>query len=338
MRGTGVARDPIDAARAVRARTVALALALVACTAWLPAARAAECIAPANPGGGADFTCREVGRIMHELGVVDAPIRTVHLPGEGGGRAFAAVAGERSGDEDLIVAASNATATRLAQGAYGGLAVDDVRFLGAIGADPGVIAVPADSPYRTLADLLEAVAADPASVAFAGGSPPGGFDHLKVLMLLERAGLAGAREVRYTGTGGDADAILRAVGGDADAVTGDVSGIVRALEAGEVRALATLTDERLGGAFADVPTAREQGHDAVAANWRGLYVPKDIPEAAYRRWSDGLARVAGSDAWAETAEEVGLVPFTLVGDDFQAWVTDVVEQIAVLSRDMGVVR
>ena len=63
---------------------------------------------------------------------------------------------------------------------------DQVRFLGAIGADPGVIVVAADSPHKNLNDLLDAVIADPADHAFAGGSAAGGFDHLKVLVFFCR--------------------------------------------------------------------------------------------------------------------------------------------------------
>ena len=111
-------------------------------------AQAAECIAPANPGGGWDFTCRQIGKIMTDIGVVDGPVQVTNMAGGGGGLAYQTVANERTDDEDLIVAASQATATRLAQDAYGGATADQVRFLGAIGADPGVIVVAADSRWE----------------------------------------------------------------------------------------------------------------------------------------------------------------------------------------------
>ena len=90
------------------------------------------------------------------------------MAGAGGGLAFSTVVNERNDDSDLIVAASSATTTRLAQNAFGGATADQVRFVGAIGADPGVIVVAADSPYQNLTDLVEAIKADPGSVAFAG--------------------------------------------------------------------------------------------------------------------------------------------------------------------------
>ena len=77
------------------------------------------------------------------------------MAGGGGGLAYAHVVNERNSDSELIVAASSATATRLAQNAYSGMTYDQVRFLGAIGADPGVIVVATDSPYKNLNDLLD---------------------------------------------------------------------------------------------------------------------------------------------------------------------------------------
>jgi putative tricarboxylic transport membrane protein len=52
------------------------------------AVSAAECIAPANPGGGWDFTCRQIGKIMYDIGEVDAPVQVTNMAGGGGGLAF----------------------------------------------------------------------------------------------------------------------------------------------------------------------------------------------------------------------------------------------------------
>ena len=299
---------------------------------------AAECIAPANPGGGWDFTCRTIGKIMYDIGVVDKPIQVTNMAGGGGGLAYSLVANERNADEELIVAASSATATRLAQNAYGGLTADQVRFLGAIGADPGVLVVGKDSPYQSLNDLLDAVKTDPSSVTFAGGSAVGGFDHLKVLMALGRAGFTDIRKVKYIGLDGGADAITQTIGGFTQAMTGDISEVVGFLKSGDVRVLAVFTDERIPGSFSDIPTAKEQGIDVVAVNWRGLYVPKDVSEDAYRRWSEALAKVAASSEWAAAMEANGLAPFTKVGDDFQDYLTGVIKEVEQLSREIGVIQ
>lgn len=300
--------------------------------------QAAECIAPANPGGGWDFTCRSIGKIMYDIGVVDEPIQVTNMAGGGGGLAYTHVVTERADDAELIVAASSATATRLAQNAFGGMTSDQVRFLGAVGADPGVIVVGKDSPFQTLNDLLDAVKADPAKVAFAGGSAVGGFDHLKVLMALGRAGFDDITKVKYIGVDGGADAITQTIGGFTQAMTGDISEVVGFLKSGDVRVLASFTDERLPGEFNNIPTAKEQGIDVVAVNWRGFYVPKDISDETYQMWADGLAKVAESDEWAEQMTANGLAPFTKVGGDFQGYVDGVIEEIRTLSKEIGVIQ
>jgi len=303
----------------------------------MSAASAVECIAPANPGGGWDFTCRQVGKIMYDIGAVDQPVQVTNMAGAGGGLAFSAVVNERNEDPDLIVAASSATTTRLAQNAFGGATADQVRFVGAIGADPGVIVVAADSPYNNLSDLVEAIKADPGSVAFAGGSAVGGFDHLKPLQILKAAGFDDIKSVKYIGLDGGADAITQTVGGFTQAMTGDMSEIVGFIKSGEVRPIAVLTEERVPG-FEDIPTAREQGYDVVAVNWRGLYVPKGISDERFNEWADKLQQVADSDEWKEVMAANGLAPFTKVGGDFQSWIDGVVAQTQELSREIGVIQ
>lgn len=300
------------------------------------AASAAECIAPANPGGGWDFTCRQIGKIMYDIGEVDQPVQVTNMAGAGGGLAFQTVVNERTDDEDLMVAASVATVTRLAQNAYGGASADQVRFVGAIGADPGVIVVAADSPYQTLTDLLDAMKEDPSSIAFAGGSAAGGFDHLKVLQLAQAHGIEDLRSIKYIGVDGGADAITQTVGGFTQGMTGDMSEIVGFIESGEVRPLAVLSEDRVEGF--DIPTAREQGVDVIGVNWRGLYVPKDISDERFQEWADKLTAVAESDEWKAAMAANGLAPFTRVGDDFQAFVDESIASQAELSREIGVIQ
>lgn len=318
--------------RLIKALMTSAVLSVSATTAF-----AAECIAPANPGGGWDFTCRQIGKIMHDIGAVDKPVQVTNMAGGGGGLAFAHVVSERGSDADLIVAASSATSTRLAQNAYAGMTADQVRFVGAIGADPGVIVVAADSPYQSLTDLVDAIKAEPGKIAFAGGSAVGGFDHIKPLMVLQRAGITDVKAIKYIGVDGGADAITQTVGGFTQAMTGDMSEIVGFLKSGDVRAIAVLTEERVPG-FEDIPTAKEQGLDVVAVNWRGLYVPKDISDDDFNMWAERLKKVAESAEWQEAMAANGLAPFTKVGGDFQSYVDGVVAEIRDLSKEIGVIQ
>ena len=318
--------------RPFKALIVGAALALSA-----PAIQAAECIAPANPGGGWDFTCRQIGKIMYDIGAVDKPIQVTNMAGGGGGLAFNYVVTERNDDPELIVAASSATTTRLAQNAYAGRTASEVRFVGAIGIDPGVIVVAADSPFQSLKDLVDAALADPGSVAFAGGSAVGGFDHLKPLMILKDAGLEDITKIKYIGVDGGADAITQTIGGFTQAMSGDISEVVGFLKSGDARVLAVLTEERVPG-FEDIPTAKEQGYDVVAGNWRGLYVPRGISDEDFQKWADRLQMVADSDEWKEAMAANGLAPFTMVGNDFQGYVDSLVADIRQMSKDIGVIQ
>lgn len=297
----------------------------------------AECIAPANPGGGWDFTCRQIGKVMHDIGAVDKPIQVTNMAGAGGGLAFNYVVAERNDDPELIVAASSATTTRLAQNAYAGMKADQVRFVGAIGADPGVIVVGAKSPYKSLGELIDAIKAKPSSVAFAGGSAVGGFDHLKSLMVLQRAGITDITKVKYISFNAGADAITQTIGGFTQAMTGDMSEVVGFLKSGDIRVLAVLTDERVPG-FENIPTAKEQGIDVVAVNWRGLYIPKGVSDDTFTMWADRLGKVAASDEWKKVMVANGLAPFTKVGADFQNYVDGIVAEVHELSKKLGVIQ
>ncbi|SDK28398.1 Bug family tripartite tricarboxylate transporter substrate binding protein [Aliiruegeria lutimaris] len=300
-------------------------------------ALAAECIAPANPGGGWDFTCRQIGKIMFDIGAVDKPIQVTNMAGAGGGLAYAHVVAERNDDAELIIAASSATTTRLAQNAYAGMTADQVRWVGSIGADPGVIVVGKDSEFQNLNELIEAAKADPTSVSFAGGSAVGGFDHLKPLMVFQKAGVEDVTKVKYISTNNGGDAITQTVGGFTKAMTGDMSEVVGFLKSGDVRVLAVLTEERVPG-FDDIPTAKEQGVDVVAVNWRGLYIPKGVSDETFDMWAEKLKQVADSDEWKAAMEANGLAEFTKVGADFQNYVDQVVADVNTLSKQLGVIQ
>ena len=119
----------------------------------------AECIAPADPGGGWDFTCREVGRLLSEEKLVDGNVQVTNMPGGVGAVAWANVASKRADDPELIVATSTVGVTQIAQGKYPS-DIGTMRWLAMLGADVGIIAVAKDSPYESLDQLLEALKAD----------------------------------------------------------------------------------------------------------------------------------------------------------------------------------
>ncbi len=131
---------------------------------------------------------------------------------------------------------------------------------------------------------------------------------MKPLQVLLAAGFDDITKIKYIGVDGGADAITQTVGGFTQAMTGDMSEIVGFMKSGEVRVLAVLTEERVPG-FEDIPTAREQGFDVVAVNWRGLYVPGGISDDGLpRHGPTSLQAVADSAEWQQAMADNGLAP------------------------------
>nr|WP_245794558.1 tripartite tricarboxylate transporter substrate-binding protein [Vannielia litorea] len=297
-----------------------------------------ECIAPANPGGGWDFTCRQVGKSLQDIGLIDKTMQVVNLAGGGGGVAYAEVVNKRNDSNDLIVAASTATATRLAQGAYPGNTMDQVRWLASVGADYGVIAVAADSEITTLPQLLDAIKTDPGSISVAGGSAVGGWDHLKVLIAANAYGIEDVRSVKYIAFDGGGEAVTQLLAGSVQAFTGDISEAKGFVDSGDIKVIAVLSPERLGGEFADFPTAREQGVEAIGANWRGFYAPGGMSDEAYDAWVAAIGTLYASDEWKAIMETNGLAPLDLQGAEFEQFVAESVAQIESISREIGIIK
>jgi putative tricarboxylic transport membrane protein len=314
---------------------LAFALPAVPALAFTP--ETAECIAPANPGGGWDFTCRQVGKVLYDLKQVANPVQVTNLAGGGGGVAFAEVVNKRNAENGLIVAASSATATRLAQGAYPGGSMDQVKWLGTVGSDYGVIAVAKDSPIQTLPELLAQMKSDPGSIAFAGGSAVGGWDHLKVLLAARAAGID-VRAVKYVAFDGGGEAVTQLLGGHVQVFTGDISEAKGFVDSGDIRIIAVLAPERLPGEFGKYPTAREQGVDVVGANWRGFYAPGGMSDEAYAFWSDAVKNVYASAEWQKIMTDSGLMPLALSGREFETFVADQVAAIQSLSKEIGIIK
>jgi putative tricarboxylic transport membrane protein len=317
----------------------AAALAALLATACAPPknGRGWECIAPAAAGGGWDLTCRSVGRVMQELHLSPGLVRTTNMPGAGGGVAYAHTISLRDDDPDLLVAASPSTTLRLAERQYGRLTEDDVRWVGALGAEYGILAVAAGAPWRSLDDLLDAWRRDPTSIVVSGGSAVAGQDHMKVLLLAYRAGID-PRQIRYVPFDGGGEAMTALLGGFVQVFSGDASEVEGQVAAGRLRVLVVLAPDRMGGFLTGVPTAHDSGLDVDWVTWRGFYVPRGIGDERYRAWVDVLRRVGASPQWEAAREANDLDPFFMVGDTFDAFVKRQVKDFREMSREIGLVK
>lgn len=297
-----------------------------------------ECLAPAGAGGGWDFTCRvPAAQLMQKLDLIDGAMKVVNMSGSGGGKAFAHVVTSRNTDESLIVAASAATATRLAQKVYGDYKADDVRWVGALGMDYGVVVVGKDAPYKTLDDLVNQLKSDPRKAPIVGASSVGGWDHIKMLLVAKEAGIKNLRSINYIPFDNGGKALLEVVSGRAAAFTGDTSEIIGQLNAGEVRVLAVLSDNPVP-ALGDAKTAKSQGYNVIGGNWRAFYAPAGISDDAYGFWVSAVKAVAGSPEWTELREKNGLAEFTSFGKDFDTFVRKQIENVASISRELNIIK
>lgn len=316
-------------------QTVAVAVVATPAMAFEP--QNVECIAPANPGGGWDFTCRTVGRLLDEQDLVPGSMTVTNMPGAVGAVAYANVASKRNDDPNLIVATSTVGITQIAQGKYPA-GTDAMRWLGMLGADVGTLLVDDESEYQSMQALLDALKADPTSVVVGGSSSIGGWDHLRLLMLAQEAGVSEdqLKNIRWVQFEGGGDAVTQLMGGQLDAVLTDIGEIGGFIRSGDVRSLAVMSDERLE-AYPEVPTATEQGIEAEGYNWRGFYTGGNVSDEAYQGWVDILDQLYQTEAWKTAATESGLTPIWRGGQEFEDFVTETEQRVTDISRAIGVI-
>ncbi|ALM54822.1 C4-dicarboxylate ABC transporter substrate-binding protein [Halomonas huangheensis] len=298
-----------------------------------------ECIAPADPGGGWDFTCRSVGKLLTDLELTDGSVQVTNMPGGVGAVAFSNVAGKRAADSNLIVATSTVGMTQIAQGRYPGDA-DTMRWLGMLGTDVGVILVDDQSPYQDLEELLQDIVEDPSALAVAGSSGAGGWDHIRALMLAEAAGLASEQigQLRWVQFDGGGPAVTQMMGNHVDVVSTDLGEVAGFIESGDVRVLAVLSEEPLPAPFDELPTAIEQGYDVTGYNWRGFYTGGEVSDEDYAAMVDTLQQLYDSSEWKDVAAQNGLVPLWRGGDEFSNFVQESIDRVEEISRDIGVIQ
>ncbi|MBY6110258.1 tripartite tricarboxylate transporter substrate binding protein [Halomonas sp. DP1Y21-3] len=298
------------------------------------AADEAECIAPAKPGGGYDLTCRLAANGLLETGLIEDPMLVTYMPGGIGAVAYNHVNGVRTDDPNLIVAASTGAAVNLALGKFGQYDASEVRWVGALGVDYGAIVVKADAPWQTLDELMTALQEDPTQVAFGAGGSVGSQDWMKAALTAKAADVD-PRSLRYVAFEGGGEALAALLGNHIQVFSGDLSELKSQLESGDIRVLAALSEERMGGPYAEIPTAAEQGYDVQWPIWRGYYMGPEVSDEAYQAWVERLENLADNETFAELREARGLFPMARFGDDFDGYVKDQVAGFKELAAEVG---
>ena len=293
-----------------------------------------ECVAPANPGGGFDLTCRvaQTGLEPH----IEAPVQVTFMPGGIGAVAFSLFNSTRTDDSSAIVAFSTGSLLNIVTGKYGAFTEQDVRWVGTAGADFGAVVVRADSEYNDLSQLMSEFSADPASVVVGAGGSVGSQDWMKGALLLREAG-AKPMDMRYVAFDGGGDAIAALLGGSIEVYLGDVGELVPHIESGQMRVLAVMSPERLEAPFAEIPTAREQGFDIEWTILRGFYMGGDVPDEDYQAWVDAFEAAYATPEFAAVQKERGLLPLNLAGDALQKSIEEQVENLRTIAKEAGLI-
>ena len=294
-----------------------------------------ECIAPANPGGGFDLTCRVAQAGLAEQ--IKEPMQVTFMPGGIGAVAYNLFNTTRTDDPNAIVAFSSGSLLNIATGKYGEWTENDVRWLASAGADYGAVIVRADSPYQTLADVMAAAKENLQGIVFGAGGSVGSQDWMKAAILLKADGLD-ARAMRYVAFDGGGESIAALLGGSIQVYTGDVAEMSAHLEAGTMRILAVLSPERLGAPFDQFPTAREQGYDAVWTIVRGYYVGKNVSDADYDAWVAAFNAAYATETFTKNQAEKGLLPYNKAGAEFAAEMKAGVENMRAIAREAGLIQ
>jgi putative tricarboxylic transport membrane protein len=314
------------------------AVAALAC-AWqvaLATTDQSECIVPAKPGGGFDLTCR-----LAQSGLRGGPVKdslhVSYVPGGIGAVAYNAIVAQRPAEARTIVAFSSGSLLNLAQGKFGKYTENDVKWVAAIGADYGVIAVRTDSPHGTLRDLMQALKREPKRVVFGAGGTIGSQDWMKSALIARAAGVD-HKSLRFVAFEGGGEAFTALLADHVQVVPGDASEVATQLADGKLRVLAVLSERRLPGALADIATAKEQGYGIAWQTVRGFYMGPQVANADYRFWVDAFARMLPTPEFAALRTQGGLYSFSLTGAELDAYVKKAVREYAALARDFGLMK
>jgi tripartite-type tricarboxylate transporter receptor subunit TctC len=274
----------------------ALAIALLACVSPAHAQQdypnhTIAMVVPFPPGGVADITARPLAEAMTRI--LKQSVIVENKPGAGGGLGMQYVARAKPDGYTVLLALSSISIIPEADKVLGREPMFQLSQLVPIArftADPTVLAVRADSPYKSVADLVAAAKKSPGSIPY-GSSGNYGTMHVPMEMLDEAAGVK-MLHVPFTGAG---PAVVALLGGQVDALSTGPSTVIGQARSGKIRVLATWGEGGRHPAFPDVPTLKELGYDAQFSQWTGLFVPAGTPEAVIEKLR-AAARAAVEDA------------------------------------------
>jgi len=270
----------------------ALALALLAACALAPLAAAQDAypsrpitiVAPFPPGGVADLHARPLAAAMEK--VLKNPVAVVNKTGAAGAVGMQFVATSRPDGYTLLLALSSISIIPEADRLFGrqpAFTVDQFEPIALLSADPTILVVRAESPWKTAREFIEDARKRPGQISFSSSGVYGTL-HMAMELLSSAAGI----KMRHVPYGGAGPAITAILGGHVDALASGPAAVVAHIQSGKLRPLATWGDRRLAS-MPDLPTFKELGYpDAEFYIWAGLFAPKGVPEPALAKLRDAV--------------------------------------------------
>ena len=298
--------------------------------------KAIDLIAPAGAGGGWDLTARMTARALGEEKLITVPIAVTNMAGGSGAVGIAHMITRRKGDTHVIAVMGSALTGTLARQAVP-YTFKDITPIAAITGDYNVIAVRKDSIFNNLRTLVDVFKRDAGLVTVAGGSAPGSLDHLAFAVMAKQQGVD-ATKVRYVPFGDGASAMASVLGGQTTVISTSLSETLANIEAGQIRVLAILSPERFGGSLSNIPTAREQGIDFVFLNWRGFYMPPDMPADVVKFWEETIQKMVKTKVWSKILDETRWAPFVLTGERLRRFLDGDLSTTQTTLRELGFIR
>ena len=294
-------------------------------------ARPVTLIVPFPPGGVADNTARPLANALGKT--LKAQVGVLNKQGAGGevGMQFAAT--QKPDGYTLLVALSSISiipeAAKVA-GRQPGYTVDQFEPLALISADPTILVVRAESPWKTAKDFIEDAKQRPGQISYSSSGIHGTL-HMAMELLSHAAGLK-LKHVPHSGGGPAMTAVL---GGHVDALASGPSVVLPQIKAGKLRALAGWGDKRVA-ALPDVPTFRELGYpDAEFYIWAGVFAPKGLPEPVLLKLRDAMKTVV-ADPEFKAAMDKQETPITFKqGDEFRRFFDADAKRLAEGVRKVG---